>query len=69
MIHDHQKPVELLKFLIEKSSNEGEVLFEPFAGSGSLYQAAKELNISHTSINKCCKNKQKKAGRFIFKFV
>jgi hypothetical protein len=35
----------------------------------SQVEAAKELNISHTSINKCCNNKQKTAGSFIFKFV
>jgi hypothetical protein len=35
----------------------------------SQKEASKQLNISYTSINKCCLNKQKTAGRFIFKFV
>jgi len=42
LIHDHQKPIELLKFLIEKSSIEGEVVLDVFAGSGSTLLAAKE---------------------------
>ena len=53
MIHDHQKPVDLLEFLIKKSSNEGDVLFEPFVGSGSLFQAANNLNrvVEGTELN------------------
>lgn len=53
LIHDHQKPTDLLKFLIEKSSNEGDLLFEPFAGSGSLFEAAKESNrfVEGTELN------------------
>lgn len=38
--HPNQKPIELLKHLIENSSREGDVLFEPFGGSGSLMVAA-----------------------------
>ena len=53
MIHDHQKPVDLLEFLIKKSSEEGDVLFEPFVGSGSLFNAAHNLNrkVEGTELN------------------
>jgi hypothetical protein len=35
----------------------------------SQVDASNELKISHTSISKCCLNKQKTAGGFIFKFA
>tara|TARA_Y100000389_G_scaffold200323_1_gene240509 strand:- start:30870 stop:31046 length:177 start_codon:yes stop_codon:yes gene_type:complete len=35
----------------------------------SQKEASKELNICHASISKCCLEKQKTAGDFIFKFV
>ena len=43
MIHDHQKPVELIEFLIKKSSLEGETVVDPFAGSASTAIACKNL--------------------------
>jgi DNA modification methylase len=39
-VHPTQKPVELLKELVEISSREGEVVLDPFAGSGSTGVAA-----------------------------
>lgn len=42
--HSTEKPVKLLKFLIEKSTQEGELVLDPFSGSGSTMYAAKELN-------------------------
>jgi len=44
MVHDHQKPIDLLKFLIQKSSLENEIVLDIFAGSGSTLYAAKGLN-------------------------
>jgi hypothetical protein len=35
----------------------------------SQIYASKQLNISYSSINKCCRNKQKTAGGYIFKFL
>jgi hypothetical protein len=35
----------------------------------SQMESSKELNICDTSISKCCLNKQKTAGGFIFKFA
>ena len=41
-IHDTEKPVELMKVLIENSSNINEVVFEPFMGVGSTIMACIE---------------------------
>lgn len=41
--HPVQKPVELLKFLIEKSTNPEEIVLDPFAGVGSTALAAQEV--------------------------
>ena len=43
-IHDTEKPVELMKILIENSSNEGDTILDPFMGSGSTGVACKELS-------------------------
>ena len=40
--HETQKPTKLLKMIIEKSSNEGDMIFDPFMGSGSTAIAALE---------------------------
>jgi site-specific DNA-methyltransferase (adenine-specific) len=43
-IHPTQKPVELLKTLIEIFTDEGDVVIDPCAGSGSTLVAAEKLN-------------------------
>lgn len=43
-LHPTQKPVKLLKKLIEIFSDEGDVIIDPCAGSGSTLVAAIELN-------------------------
>ena len=43
-IHDTEKPVELMKILIENSSQEGELVLDPFLGVGAVGVACKELN-------------------------
>jgi len=42
-IHPNQKPIKLIKIFIELSSVPGEVVFDPFAGSGVVGKAALEL--------------------------
>lgn len=42
-LHPNQKPLALIKELILLSSRPGDVIFDPFAGSGSTVVAAKEL--------------------------
>lgn len=44
LIHPTEKPEELLKYLIKKSTNEGDVVIDPFAGSCSTIKSAFELN-------------------------
>ena len=39
-LHPTQKPVELMKILIENSTDEGDTVLDPFAGSGSTLIAA-----------------------------
>ena len=41
--HPHEKPLDLLKKMIIHSSNEGDVVLDPFAGSGSTCKACEEL--------------------------
>jgi len=43
-IHDTEKPIELMKILIENSSQEGEVVLDPFIGVGSTLIACKNAN-------------------------
>ena len=43
-LHPTQKPVELLKYLIETYSNPGDTVLDHTMGSGSTGQAAKETN-------------------------
>lgn len=42
--HSHEKPVNLLKFLIEKSSCENEIILDPFMGVGSVGKACEGVN-------------------------
>ena len=42
--HDTEKPSELMKILIENSTQEGDIIFEPFMGVGSTCVATKESN-------------------------
>ena len=42
--HQNQKPIDLLKQAIEKSSDEGAIVFDGFMGSGSTGVACMETN-------------------------
>ena len=43
-IHEAQKPVGLVSFLIELTTREGQTVLDPFMGSGTTAVAAKRLN-------------------------
>lgn len=42
--HPSEKPIELLKILIENSSNKNDIVLDPFMGSGTTGVACKRLN-------------------------
>lgn len=42
-LHDTEKPVELMKILIENSSDENDIVLDPFMGIGSTGMACKQL--------------------------
>jgi len=41
-VHDCQKPLDLLKYLIKNSTGKGEVVLDPFMGSGSTILASSQ---------------------------
>tara|TARA_R110000765_G_scaffold21923_2_gene56374 strand:- start:483 stop:1031 length:549 start_codon:yes stop_codon:yes gene_type:complete len=50
MVHPTQKPVELLKQILEVSILEGDFVVDPFMGSGSTIKACNILNIKSLGI-------------------
>ncbi len=48
LLHSHQKPIELLDFLINKSSKRGDTVLDCYAGSGSTIISA--VNLGRKSI-------------------
>ena len=73
-LHPTQKPISLLQIFIEQSSNENEIILDPFMGSGSTGVAALNTNrkfigieldkdyfiIAKDRINKTIDNKKEK---------
>jgi len=49
-IHPTEKPLDLLEYLIKKSTNENDKVLEPFAGGGSTLLACKNTNRKATGI-------------------
>ena len=49
-IHPTEKPIDILEYLIKKSSNENDKVLEPFAGGGSTLLACKNLNRLATGV-------------------
>lgn len=43
-IHPHEKPITLLKILVENSTIEGDLIYDPFAGSCSTLKTAEAMN-------------------------
>ena len=50
-LHPTQKPIELLKALIELSTVENQLVLDPFCGSGSTLLAAHELKRNYIGID------------------
>lgn len=49
-IHDTEKPIELMKILIENSTQKGELVLDPFIGVGAVALACEELNRDYIGI-------------------
>ena len=43
LLHPNEKPVELMRYLVEHLTSEGQKILDPFCGSGATGVAAKEL--------------------------
>ena len=63
-IHPTQKPVELLEYLVELFSKEGDLVLDTFAGSGSTGIAARNRNRKYTLIEKDAKMFAKMSKQF-----
>lgn len=52
--HPTQKPIQVMKWCLNKYCNKGQVVFDPFLGSGTTALACKELEIKYigTEISK-----------------
>ena len=50
LIHPHEKPTSLLVKLIEHSTDKGDLVIDPFGGSGSLVRAAQQVERSAVAI-------------------
>lgn len=50
--HPTVKPITLMEYLIEMASKEGQIILDPFAGSGTTLVAAKRLNRKYIGIEK-----------------
>lgn len=49
-IHPTEKPIDLMRVLIENSTQEGEIVLDPFLGVGTTAIASKELNRGYIGI-------------------
>lgn len=49
-LHPAQKPISLMKYLIELTTVKGQTVLDPFCGCGSTLQAAKELEREYIGI-------------------
>jgi len=52
MTHPFTKPLSLMRRLIENHTNEGDIILDPFAGSGATLRAAKSVNRGFIGIEK-----------------
>lgn len=50
--HPTQKPLQLIEYLVEKFAKEGDIILDPFAGSGTTAIAAKQLKRNYICIEK-----------------
>ena len=48
--HPAEKPIDLIKYILENTSKEGDIILDMFCGSGSTLVACKELNRKYIGI-------------------
>lgn len=53
LLHPTQKPIRLVQTLIEKSSDKGDVVFDPFIGSGTTALASKQSKRNYLGFEIC----------------
>jgi len=56
LIHPHEKPTALLELFVKHSTERGDFIVDPFAGSGSTVRAARKLGRSAVGIEYDAKN-------------
>ena len=49
-LHDTEKPIDLMKILVNNSSNERDIVLDPFCGIGSTVIASKMLNRQYIGV-------------------
>lgn len=71
-LHPTQKPVRLMQALIELTTKPGQIVIDPFAGSGSTLVAARNLGRHFIGVElegkyiQVCKNRLDDSSRFQF---
>jgi adenine-specific DNA-methyltransferase len=63
MIHPHEKPVPLIQDIIQDCTYEGASIIEPFAGSGAVLEAARNLKRSWLGVERDRESYLKARGR------
>lgn len=51
-IHPYRKPLSMLERLVRNHTNEGDTIFDPFAGSASVLEVCKKLNRNYIGFEK-----------------
>lgn len=49
--HPAEKPLDLMLYILKNTSKEGDIILDPFAGSGTVCLAAKQLGLSYIGID------------------
>lgn len=69
--HPTQKPIELMRWCLENYSKEGDFIFDPFCGSGTVGRACKDMGrkfIQCEKIEKYCEISKKRLQQQVLDF-
>jgi len=70
--HPAEKPIDLLRFIVQESTEQGEIVIDPFMGSGTTGVACKELNRRFIGIEideKYCEISAKRLSQEVLNFA